>query len=178
MKMFFAALILSAVQVMAADVYDFSILPTSGAIEGLPGSTIGWGYSLHNESTSLWLVTTGVNTGVFAKSTPSLLFDFPDIAPGQTVTVPFNAASSSGLEEVTWDTSAQAGFTNVGNFILTAEWWTGDPLAGGSFQSSAPNGNQSYSAAVATPEPATLVLIALPLFAVGLLRRRRNPLQG
>ena len=172
-KTLFAALILSAVPVVGANVYTFDLLPANGGIQGQPGSTIGWGYSITNESTSLWLATTGLNANPFAHGTPSLLFDFPDIAPGQTVTVPFDAPTMSGLEELTWDSSAPLGFMNTGDFVLTAEWWTGDPLAGGTFQSTAPDASQSYSA-TATPELATIGLIASPLLACGLFRRRGN----
>jgi hypothetical protein len=38
-----------------------------------------------------------------------------------------------GLLDLTWDTSAPNGFTNSGRATISAEWWTGDPLTGGSF---------------------------------------------
>ena len=79
---------------MAAYIHTFSLLSEDGAIAGLAGSTIGWGYSIENESTTLWLVTSTLNSGSFDHGTPDLLFDFPILAPGQTVTVPFNAVTS------------------------------------------------------------------------------------
>jgi len=60
MKTFVLAVLLSAVPMVAADVYIFDLLPTDGNIAGLPGSPIGWGYSLENQSSSLWLITTGL----------------------------------------------------------------------------------------------------------------------
>src|SRR5215472_3610945 len=128
MKILFAAFLFVAVQAAAAEIYDFSVLPEGRAIAGAPASTIGWGYSIHNESTSLWLVTTGLDLGVFQDGTPNLLFDYPALAPGESVTVPFNQADSTGLAELTWDSSAPFGFTNSGTFALTAQWWSGDPL--------------------------------------------------
>lgn len=177
MKTLFAAILLSAIPAMAANIYDFSVLPSNGDIQGAPESTIGWGYSIHNESSSLWLVTTGMDTGVFQHGTPDLIFDLPAIAPGNTDTVPFNAASSMGLEELTWDSSAPVGFTNSGTFALTAQWWNGNPLAGGHFLFAASNAAESYRASVAgsaVPEPASIALIGLPLLLFGVIGVRRG----
>lgn len=96
------------------------------------------------------------------------------------MTLPFDAATPAGLYELTWNSSAPLGFTNAGNFVLNAEWWNGDPSAGGSFSSAAPNSIQPYSATVttATPEPATVGLVGLVLLAIPLrlrtARRRRS----
>jgi hypothetical protein len=176
MKFVLAAVLLSVVPAMAADVYDFSVLPQGGAIVGDPGSTVGWGYSIENESASLWLVTTEMDAGVFQHGTPDLLFDFPAIAPGSSVTVPFDQAAGTGLAELMWDSSAPAGFNNSGNFILRAEWWDGDPLGSGQFRFAASDSAQPYVASTATPEPATIALVSLPLLISGLLRRRRKSL--
>lgn len=166
MKIFALAALLSAVPTIAADIYTFNLLPADGGIAGSPGSTIGWGYTIENESSSLWLVTTGLDSGVFQHDTPSLIFDFPDIAPGETVTVPFNAITSAGLEQLTWDLSAPLGFVNSGRFVLEAQWWDGDPLGGGGFVSSAPNAGQFYRATV-TPEPGTSTVVALSALLLG-----------
>jgi hypothetical protein len=177
MKLVFAAILVSVAPLMAANVYDFSVLPQGGTIAGDPGSTIGWGYSVENESTSLWLVTTGLDMSVFEHGTPNFVLDFPAIAPGASVTVPFDIAKGTGLAEITWDSSAPAGYETSGNFHLSAEWWNGDPLGNGAFLSTAPVGTQPYVAAVtatATPEPATIFLISLPLLACGLLRRAKR----
>lgn len=177
MKSVFAALLLSAVQAVAAETYNFSVLPDGGMAQGLPGSTIGWGYSIRNESTSFWLVTTGMDTGVFEHGTPGLLFDFPALAPATAVTVPFNLAGATGLAELTWDTSAPFGFTNSGAFALRAEWWDGNPLGSGRFRFAATDSAQPYAATVVTPEPATTTMAALPLLMfvfLGVRRHRRK----
>jgi hypothetical protein len=121
-----------------------------------------------------------MDSGGFQQGTPNLLFDFPALAPGTTITVPFNPVSAAGLTELTWDNSAPAGFSNSGEFVLSAQWWNGDPLAGGHLQFAASDSAQPYVATVAgsaVPEPATLGLIALPLVVfgmIGVLRQRRR----
>lgn len=179
-KLSLLALWSCAIPAMAADIFTFSPLPVDGKIAGAPGSTIGWGYTIHNESGTHWLVTTGLNAGAFVNATPNAIFDFPDLAPGATATVAFDAAIPAGLYELTWNSSAPLGFTNAGDFVLSAAWWSGDPSAGGSFFSAAPNGVQPYSATVttATPEPGTVGLVGLVLLAIPLgirtVRRRRS----
>jgi hypothetical protein len=177
MKTLFALILLSAVHATAAEIYDFSVLPAGGTFQGAPGSTVGWGYSIENESTSFWLVTTAMNSGLFQNGSPTLLFDFPAVAPGATVTVPFNELGATGLEELTWDTSAPAGFSNTGTFTLSAQWWDGDPLGIGSFRFAASDSAIPYTATVVAagvPEPATITPIALPLIALGLIGTRRS----
>src|SRR4051794_28174671 len=118
MKLFFAAVLLfAAVPAWAADIYTFSLLPNSGRITGAPNETVGWGYSIENQSSSLWLVPSGLAPGSFQFGTPELLFDFPILAPGSHVNVPFNAAALTGLLALTWDASAPGGAVESGNFL-------------------------------------------------------------
>src|SRR6516165_2324325 len=71
-----------------ADTYTFAADPLSGNIQGLPGSTIGWGYSITNNSATDWLVTANLAANVFTNATPDAsLFDFPTIAPGATASL-------------------------------------------------------------------------------------------
>jgi hypothetical protein len=162
---------------MATDIYTLTV--TDGVTVSSPaGLVTGWGYSLHNESSSLWLVTTGLSTGPFQHATPDLIFDFPDLAPGATVTVAYDPLAPAGLYQILWDADPPAGFVNSGMFNLTAEWWDGDPLNGGSLVSSAPSASVPYSASpIATPEPGTFGLAALAMLGSAavfrLLRKRR-----
>ena len=162
---------LLAIPAMAANVYTFTV-PAGENVSGPGGLTLtGWGYSIHNESSSLWLVPTGLSVGTFLYATPTLLFDFPDIAPGKTVDVPYNPVTPSGLYEIRWDTTVPSGFVNSGNFGLSAQWWSGDPLKGGTLVSIAPGASQPYSASLtAVPEPATIWLTGLVVLAF-LVRR-------
>jgi hypothetical protein len=88
-----------APSLLGSDVYTFSTIPGTGNISGAPGATIGWGYSITNESTTDWLLATNLNADSFAFGTPTLLFDFPEIAPGATVTEVFDPIGLTGLYE-------------------------------------------------------------------------------
>jgi hypothetical protein len=164
---------------IAADTYSFGLIPSSGDVAGPAGSTVGWGYSLDNESTSDWLVTSDLQAGTFLEGTPSSLFDFPDLGPGQSVIVPFDPVAGTGLFELIWDGSAAIGFTNAGTFELDAEWWTGNPTNGGTYLTDALPADVAYSAAVtgtsAVPEPSSLALCLVVLGGlVGLIRERKQ----
>jgi hypothetical protein len=170
MMMVLGVLILLAAPAAVADSYTFSLIPADGAVAGPPGSTVGWGYSIINTSPSDWLVTTALSSDAFLNGTPAAIFDFPDLGPGVTGTVPFDPIAPAGLFELTWDITAPVGFVNSGSFDLSAEFWSGDPLAGGVFVASAPDTLAPYTATV-TPEPPTLVLLLGALTATGILRR-------
>ncbi len=176
MKRFLVVVLLfTAVPAWTAETYTFSVLPVDGHVAGAPGETVGWGYSIDNQSTSQWLVTTGLAPGSFQFGTPNLLFDFPILAPDSSLTSPFNPAGLTGLFALTWDASAPLGAVESGSFLLSAEWWTGDPLAGGQFVSSASPLSQPYNANVGlVPEPGTSALMTLALLVAGVSGVRRR----
>ena len=101
--------------------WSVSLLPASGEIAGAPGATIGWGYTITNLDVDAWLSLSGLNTDPFANGTALSLFDFPTLAPGDSVTVPF-IADTLGLVQLTWDLTAPAGAVNTGAFLLSGEW--------------------------------------------------------
>jgi hypothetical protein len=109
---------LASMPILQANTYNFTLLPTSGNVAGPPGSTVGWGYTLNNESAHDWLVTSDLEAGAFLNGSPNSLFDFPDLGPGQSETVQFDSVTGVGLCELTWDVSAPIGFTNTGTFEL------------------------------------------------------------
>lgn len=173
-----AGLLLSAAVAKASPV--FSLLPPSGAISGAPGSTIGWGYTIGND-TGLWLEVTGLTSDPFQHATADAsLFDFPILAPFTTLRVPYNPAAFAGLFQITWDPTAPVGFTNTGVFTLSSAFWDADPLAGGNFLAFAQDQTAAYTATVVAivPEPNTLLLMMAALASAGMLhprgRRRRT----
>ena len=163
------------------DNWTFGLIPADGAIAGPPGSTIGWGYTLANQSTTYWLFAFAVSTDTaFINATASAApFDFPLLAPGASTSVPYDGFV--GLTELTWGSTALDGFVNSGNFILNAGWYDDDPFAGGNLVGDAGTRSAAYRAvAVApaasdVPEPGTCALLVLgSLPVVGALARPRR----
>ena len=99
---------------LRAGTFTFSLLPADGAVEGPPGSTVGWGYTLINQSATDWLVTIALNSNSFLDGSPRGLFDFPDLAPGAAVSIPFDEGAGTGLYQFTWDSSASLNFIILG----------------------------------------------------------------
>ena len=164
-----AVLCLSSSAVIAhADSYTFSLIPANGAISGIPGSVIGWGYQITNNSTTDWLSTLSVNAGIFQHATLDSgdYFDFPIVAPGATVTVAFTEAGISGfgagLAALTWGANAPIGFTDSGNFDLSACFAN----SAGACVLAAPDAFAAYSATVVSPvpEPPSFTLLSSFLF--------------
>lgn len=169
-----AGLLLSAAVAQASPI--FSLLPPDGTIEGTPGSTIGWGYTLGND-TGLWLEVTGLTSDPFQHAMPDAsLFDYPILAPFTTLRVPYDPAAFAGLFQITWDPTAPDGFTNIGVFTLSSAFWDADPFLGGNFEVAADQ-TAAYTATVTAvsdvPEPASLVITSTGLALAGMLRRRR-----
>lgn len=155
---------IATITMMAANIYTFDV-PNATTGTNLSGQALsGWGYSLSNQSDSLWLMATHLTAGSFQFAEPALLFDFPILAPGESATVPYDPLVLAGLYQITWHADAPPGFVNVGSFTVGTEWWNGDPLAGGSFLSAATSLSQPYSVSVsAVPEPSTGVLVVFAL---------------
>jgi len=152
---------------MAAEIYTFDVPNSTTTTDSSGLEVSGWGYAIANESDSLWLVLTNLSAGSFHFADPVSLFDFSIVAPGQTTMEPYDQLMPAGLYQITWHADAPSGFVNSGIFSVMAEWWNGDPLASGSFVSSAPGSSQSYSvSASAVPEPATGVLVLLALLLI------------
>jgi hypothetical protein len=114
---------------------------------------------------------TNLNSDPFTGGTADAsIFDFPILSPGQALNVPYQG-NVAGLYQFTWDATALVGLTNGGSFILSADFYNGDPLGGGVFVQSAQDQNTPYSVA-AVPEPASLTLVLIGLSSFALVKRR------
>lgn len=170
-----ALMLLVAGAAHADGVVSFSALPAD--ISGPPGSTVGWGYSITND-TSDWLQTMNVDQGIFQHGTFTSLFDFPVIAPGATVTVDFVFTNGTGIDtglgEFAWDANAPAGFVNSGLFVLSYDLFSVDPLLDPNAIPLGPEASTSTPYSATVSEPSSLYL-ALSGIGIALLLRKRLP---
>ena len=153
--------------------FSFALQPADGAIAGEAGATIGWGYTVTNESDS-WLEIFGLTADAFSFAVPdSSIFDYPILAPGASHRVAYDAATAAGLYQLTWDIAAPVGLTHIGLFVMSGQFYDGDPFAGAALLGVTFDQVASYSASVTpVPEPATLLLMGTGAAAL-LIRRRR-----
>lgn len=156
--------------------WSFSLTPANGAIMGAPSTTIGWGYEITNSSPTYWLFATDVhasNAFLYGTAT-SNPFDYPALAPLSSVSVLYDG--TSGLADLTWDANAPVGFSNTGNFILSASYYDGDPYNGGQYVADAGTREAAYQATVTSapvPEASTWQSMGALLLLGGLLAVRR-----
>jgi hypothetical protein len=161
-----------------ADLITLDLIPATGDVEGLPGSTVGWGYTITNNSTD-WLQPESLNTDVFLNGTPNSIFDFPAVAPSSFVTLDFSLVATAsctsppcGLYELTWDNGAPLGFSNNGTFTISSEFFDQNPAnAGATDLGAAPDITAGYTATTgAVPEPSTLPLLITALAGASFCR--------
>lgn len=147
-------------------------------ITGTPGTTIGWGYEIANDSSS-WLETTSLSAPGFPFGIPEAIFDYPVVAPDSSVTVDFSAGVTAqcstppcGIYEVVLPATIPATATIGGSFDVTTELFGTNPLTDPNAVDlgAGPTIGSDFSATEipstsAVPEPGTY----LGLIAMGLL---------
>ncbi|HEX5342887.1 MAG TPA: hypothetical protein VFX55_10360 [Duganella sp.] len=121
---------------------------------------------------------TQLNASSFSIGSPDAsYFDFPVLAPGATADVTFDALLHNGLYGVQLFPFALAGQGDSGIFTLSGEWWSGDPLAGGTFLQASDAVLAALTltvGAAALPLPGSLPLLALGMVLLLLRQRRRQ----
>lgn len=174
-------LCIGAMSCLAAPVLN---LTPGASISGAPGATIGWGFSIGND-TSSWLVVNSVTAGGFSASTGTFTdyiaqFNFYVVNPNSTLAVPFDANIQAGFGEFAISPGASPGSSTAGTFDVGYDLYANDPnidptvVDPGHFF---PQLNASVQVAripTAIPEPSTLGMIALPAGWILALRMRRR----
>ena len=79
---------------------DITLTPTpTDSQSGPAGSTVGWGYTITND-TSDYYQPEALDISPMADDTPTIIFDFPTVAPDSSVTEDFDPSTDIGLVEV------------------------------------------------------------------------------
>ncbi|HTU46851.1 MAG TPA: hypothetical protein VMF91_17425 [Bryobacteraceae bacterium] len=183
------AVLLLTHAVRADDTFTFTTEPSPGDVAGPAGTTIGWGYSITNNSSTDYLDLTGIDGSLLLATdgTPDASpFDFPILAPGQTVTEyyeddPSGPGTSVGLFQFTWNSDVPVGTMETGYFELYGAFC--DPTDPFCFYDGTPLSTSDaiadYTATVVpatgsapTPEPCTALMMGLGMMALAILRWR------
>jgi hypothetical protein len=177
-------LCLAAAPALFADEISFTLDPGSGVIAGAPGETIGWGFTLTND-TDDWITVTssdlenetdpdlGVYTDFISAQGGNAGLYGGALAPYTTWTEAFDGVSQ-GAGSYTIDPSALYPATDDGLLSVYFDIYDGDPGNGGNYLSSSLV--QAGFEVETVPEPGPVGLLLGGLSALGwlyLTRRRR-----
>jgi hypothetical protein len=157
--------------VTSASIVTFTPLPSD--ITATSGSTVGWGYSISNQ-TAYWVVSFGLANSGIVNGSITDIFDYPVVDPGQTVAQnyafnpPGGFGNSVGLFEYSVPTEAPAGFVESGTFTFTYQLFTANPdlnpmalSVGNTVDQSAPFSATISSPISTVPEPGTVGLFCI-----------------
>ena len=117
-----------AAHARADDSFTFTTVPNPGVVSTTPGSPVGWGYTLTNNSSTDYLVTLDVYGDVVLDTLGTVdtsIFDLPIVAPLGTVSEsydPTNPLNMFGLGQLFTDPGLTPGTTATGNFYIDAEF--------------------------------------------------------
>ena len=176
--------LLFTTQAATADSLIFTVTPTD--VSGPAGTTVGWGFSITNTSSTDFLDISGIDSDLFLATdgTPDAsIFPFPNLAPAQSVTQLYDLVGGLGIFQFTWNLGLATGTTETGQFRLFGAFC--DPTAD---QFCAEDGSVTstlvaagdYTATVVpasgTPvsEPSSILLLLSALCTIGSWNRVRS----
>ena len=176
-----------------ADV-TFNLIPADGSISGLPGDTIGWGYSVDNATANYLLVANTYfcepgEDPMFTSCTQTLgsymdylAMSFQSnmtvIAPGETLSAFFDAGTMSGIGAYLIDAGALPGQVDIGSVVLVYDAFDANPYAGSADQIGgdmelAADASVHVGPLAAVPEPGSLLLTILAVLGLSFARIAR-----
>ena len=176
-----------AAAVSAQASVTFSLDPVSGNISGNRGDTIGWGFTVSND-TPYWLSVSGSGFVMDKDLSWGTYVDFSTnsvpVAPvfylnPTLLTMPFNLIDVTGAGSFAISPDTPFGDRATGQITFSYDIYYSDPSKGGAQLLPGGDGHGSFSinATVATtvvPEPSTYLLLAIALVAVGVVRRKMS----
>ena len=164
---------------------SLSLDPINGALSGAPGDTVGWGFTLTNDTD--YLVVTGSDfcVGIIASPCSNALGTYSDfIGPSFVVVGPspesspviqsFDPSTMTGLGSFLISSSALSGQSLSGEIVVTYDLYSVDPNdpAFDPIVDTISSGNQitadasvTVAGTAAVPEPSAVLLLCVGLFA-------------
>ena len=187
-----AALLAALAGCLSASPVTLTLTP-SGDLTGMPGDTVGWGFSIYNGtqyyvefSSSNFCVSpvipnscTAPTTGAF---TDIIVNNDPIIAPGDTLSQSFDPVGfTTGLGYFAIDPGATLLSSDLGQIVLTYDGYNSDPsVSPDAVQYLFSQGLYADASVTVSPEPATSGLLAVSLPGLAWMytraRRRRRKL--
>lgn len=165
--------------------------PKGGAVTGAPGQTVGWGFSVTNDTPYYLLFDASyfcqpgqdpqftTCTQTLGTYSDLIAYNFTEVAPMSTSPdQPFDLASMTGFGDYAISSTASVGSVDTGNLIATYMEYDGDPFDGGSqvsgdIEIDAPASVTVTGSTPGVPEPSSWTMLAAGLAAVGWRLRRR-----
>jgi hypothetical protein len=148
-RMFYITLLglLAMCLAASADSVTLTLAPSDGSVSGLPGDSVGWGYTLVNGSSDYLLVANSYfcesgQDPLFTTCSPSLgastyqdfiANDFTLIAPGGSADATFDAVTNSGVGEYNIDPLVTSG-SDSGSLTIVYDLYDADPTMGAANQ--------------------------------------------
>lgn len=174
----------------------FVTVPANGVASGEPGMTVGWGFTITNDTPFFLLINDsafcgpGGNPDINSCAAPFdgvtnfgpslgtytdfIANNFTVITPsGGSLTETFDGTFQTGVGAYAIDPSVPMFSTDIGNLFIHYSEWVGNPLTTGHDSG---NGTFTLSApaeVAVTPEPGTWGMAAGALALIGAWRRRR-----
>ncbi len=181
-----SALVVALTGVMAAAPV-LTLNPSNGAVSGVPGSTVGWGFTLSNDSGFVVPSLVVFCEGAFNSNCAPTFGKFTDFAAqfqvnvvGPAVSEAFDNATKRGIGSFAINSNAPAGVIDSGTIFLVYDTFTCDindsncnPTQTGFSQVLSAPASVSVAGALA-PEPASagFIVAGLTLLLAGLQRTR------
>ena len=169
-----------ALPVTAPATVIFTLIPASGEVGGSPGSIVGWGFTLSND-TSDWLWANGSEFAMNKDPSWGTYEDFSlnsaPVAPGTAehptvLTVLFSLIDGTGAGSFAIEPTVAFDDQAKGVISLDYDIYATDPSGGGLDPIDSAR-VQAAAVVTSTPEAGTWTLLGLGLAALGGRRRRR-----
>jgi hypothetical protein len=180
-KLLFFTLLAAVFCATATAAPIFELIPADGAVAGLPGDVVGWGFTLTNDTDYVVVTSSDFVPGSpLGTYTDFIGPNFIVVGPPPESTVVsqvFDPVALTGVGSFAISPSAMFGDTAVGEIQLTYDLFSrspNDPNFNPATDTISVGNLLSQPASVAVvPEPASWLLVGIAGAALAVLRKRR-----